>query len=134
MRKSCWGWHRLGENESPGCRDWSTIWENCWESFFFFFSVLETQLRTLYVLGKHLSKELQPSPVFFFFLSEIRHCYVDLVGLELVTILLNVGIIGAYTGVFFLLYSHPPSCSNEKHMCYLMPISRPFQNLDISGS
>lgn len=35
---------------------------------FFFFSVLETQLRTLYVLGKHLSKELQPSPVFFFFL------------------------------------------------------------------
>lgn len=32
----------------------------------FFFSVLETQLRTLYVLGKHLSKELQPSPVFFF--------------------------------------------------------------------
>lgn len=34
---------------------------------FFFFPVLETQLRTLYVLGKHLSKELHPSPPCFFF-------------------------------------------------------------------
>lgn len=103
VHKSCWGWHRLAEDESPGCRDWSTIWENCWESFVLFcFSMLETQLRTLYVLGKYLSNELHPfSPPFF--LSEMRHCYVDLVGLEIVTLLLNVGSIGAYTGVFFSL-------------------------------
>lgn len=104
VRKSCWGWHRLAEDESPGCRDWSTIWKNCWESFVLFcFSMLETQLRTLYVLGKYLSNELHPFSPLFFFLSEIRHCYVDLVGLEFVTLLLNVGSIGAYTGVFFSL-------------------------------
>lgn len=85
------------------------------------------------MLGMHLSNKPHP-PLLIFFLSEIRHCYVDLVGLELVTLLLNVGIIGVYTGVFFLLHSHPPSCSNEKHMCNLMLISRPFQNLSISGS
>lgn len=31
-----------------------------------FFSVLETQLRTLYVLGMHLSNKLHPSPLIFF--------------------------------------------------------------------
>lgn len=104
VHKSCWGWHRLAEDESPGCRDWSTIWENCWESFVLFcFSMLETQLRTLYVLGKYLSNELHPFSPPPFFLSEMRYCYVDLVGLEFVTLLLNVGSIGAYTGVFFSL-------------------------------
>lgn len=67
--------------------------------------MLEIQLRALYVLGKHLNNEPHPPPLGFIYF-EISYCYVDLIGLEFVTLLPQPpecwGYKCLHRGIFFL--------------------------------